>query len=196
MTTITFNPPEAERSLRERLDSLERDTNRCYTRIEGMPPAPFPAVLYAFATIDYLSSCWQGWNDSKGDPAKKQTVRIADFLEQVCHYGWAESQIAVALWRHKLMHTGEPRLLRDTATNEVYGWEINFEGKDHMALVGPGGARGRVFHINPRTLVKDLREAVFGAGGYWDQLQASPDLQAKFVAFMYETDSYTVKIRI
>ena len=50
----TFGREWAERVLRERLDSLDNDTRRCFWPIPGGPgPAFFPAVLYGFATIDY-----------------------------------------------------------------------------------------------------------------------------------------------
>ncbi len=88
----TFDAAEAERLLRERLDSLENDTKRCFVPIAGLQAAPFPAVLYAFATVDYLSSCWKGWNRK---PGGDQTKRLVQFLMKFCRYGKRESRIAV-----------------------------------------------------------------------------------------------------
>jgi hypothetical protein len=191
-----FDPTMAERVLRAKLDSLDNDTRRCFAPMADVPPAPFPAVLYGLATVDYFSSCWRGWNESQNDPAKKQTERIADFLEQVCGYGRMESQIAVAMWRHKAMHTGEPRLLRNRDTGEVYLWEIDASGVAHMTLTSLGGTPAAYrFQMNPFTLAADLGKAVFGTGGYWDQLVGSADQQAKFLAFMQETESYTIRIK-
>lgn len=192
----TFDPVIAEAKLRERIESLENDTLRCFWKIDDGPgPAFFPAVLYAYATIDYLSSCWAGWNDSKGNRSKNQTMRMATFLEKYCRYGKRECQIAVSLWRHKLMHTGEPRVLRNAVTNEVYKWEIDSAGKSHMELV-PLSAPGEFgFQVNPLTLVQDLRAGVLGAGGYLAELRQSPDLQQMFLDFMQETESYNITLR-
>src|SRR2546430_3880448 len=108
------NPSEGKKLRRRRLRSLALDTKRCFRRIPNLPLASFPAVLYAFATIDYLSSCWQGWNEQpKKGKRRSQTKRIVGFLVRFCHYSKKESQIAVEVWRHKLMHTGEPRLVND-----------------------------------------------------------------------------------
>ena len=194
MRTV-FNPGAAKTLLRARLSSLERDTKRCFAPIDNLAPAPFPAVLYAFATIDYLSSCWRGWNDSKRNPRRKQTERLESFLVRICRYGKKESRIAVMLWRHKLMHTGEPRLLRNKTGKEIYAWQIHGRGKSHMKLVKRGKS-GRFtvfkFQLNPFVLARDLRQAVFGKGGYWDKLKASKNLQRKFLAFMRETSRYTI----
>lgn len=124
-----FDLKEAEAIITERVESLVRDTKRCLDPA-GQPAggsAFFPAVLYAFATIDFLSSCITGWNDRKSaptnhQPAECQTPRMEGFLTDTCGYGKIESKIAVAIWRHKLMHTGEPRTLRNKKNGDRYHW--------------------------------------------------------------------------
>jgi hypothetical protein len=199
MAKATFNPPDVRRMFEQRLDSLDNDTKRCFALIEGVQAAPFPAVLYGFSTVDYFSSGWKGWNDSNFGRKKKkrrnQTKRLVGFLVRFMSYGKKESQVAVSVWRHKLMHTGEPRLLRNKKKNELYGWEIDDESPDHMKLVPVTG--GRATHklvLNPCTLASDLREAIFGAGQYWDQLQTSALLQARFMRFLKEIGSYTIEL--
>jgi len=158
--------------------------------------APFPAVLYTFATIDYFSSCWKGWNEDKKKQRKGgQTRRIKQFLKTWLKYGNKESQLAVDVWRHKLMHTGEPRLTRNTKTNKVYGWQIHSEGTDNMKLVTLPGTKKKVFQINPFAVATDLREAIFGTGCYFDQLKANKRYQDRFKAFQGELEGYEITIR-
>lgn len=190
-----FDAEIARKTFQERIDSLDNDVQRCFWPIKDGPgPAFFPAVLYAFATIDYLSSCWAGWNDSKGDRSKSQTKRITDFLVKYCQYENKESQIAVNVWRHKLMHTGEPRVVRNVAASELYEWEINTNGQTHMKLVHIDGAGRYRLQINPVTLVHDLRNGVLGPGGYLQDLRQSPNLQKQFQDFIQETNTYTISI--
>src|SRR6266498_4982554 len=139
MAKATFNPADVRQLFEQRLDSLDNDTKRCFAPIKDVQLAPFPAVLYAFATVDYFSSCWKGWNDPIFGRKKKkrpnQTKRLVSFLMRFLRYGKKEIQVAVSVWRHKLMHTGEPRLLRNKKKTEIYGWEINEGASDHMKLV-------------------------------------------------------------
>jgi hypothetical protein len=198
MAKATFNPPAVRQMFEQRLDSLDNDTKRCFTPINDIQAAPFPAVLYAFSVVDYFSSCWKGWNDPIFGRKKKrrnQTRRLVSFLVRFLPYGKRESQVAVSVWRHKLMHTGEPRLLRNEKKTEKYGWEINEESPDHMRLVPvTGGSATHKLVLNPCALGRDLREAIFGVGRYWDQLEASALLQARFLRFLKEIRSYTIDL--
>jgi hypothetical protein len=199
MAKTSFNACDVRLMFEQRLDSLDNDTKRCFAPIDGLQFAPFPAVLYAFSTVDYFSSAWKGWNDPvfgrKKKKRRNQTKRLVAFLARFIRYGKKESQIAVSVWRHKLMHTGEPRLVRNKTKTEKYGWEISYESPDNMKLVPvTGGSATHKLVLNPLTLAKDLREAVFGAGRYWDQLQDSILLQARFLRFRNEIKSYTIEL--
>ncbi len=110
-------------------------------------------------------------------------------------YGNRESQLAVDVWRHKLMHTGEPRLTRNTKTAKIYGWQIDPDGTDNMKLVTLAGTKQRVFQINPFTVAKDLREAIFGTGRYFDQLKAKKRYQDRFKSFQSELEGYQITIK-
>jgi hypothetical protein len=203
MTKLAYIASDVRAMFDERLTSLDNDMKRCFAHIDGIQLAPFPAVLYGFATVDYFSSCWKGWNDSGFGRKKKrrpnQTKRMVGFLVRFMGYGKKESQVAIAMWRHKLMHTGEPRLLwtkkKKKIKREIYGWEISPEATEHMKLVDVTGATAtHKLVLNPFTLAKELREAVFGAGQYWDQLQASALLQARVLRFRKEIRSYTIEL--
>lgn len=156
---------------RDRIDSLEHDTNRCFWPISdpGAPgPAFFPAVMYCFATIDYFSSFWAGWN-RHAPQDQNQTDRMAAFQEKYLLYPRKEGQIAIHFWRHKLMHTAEPRRLRDPVTNEEYLWSTGASKQHHMRLVAEDPQRF-LLHFCPLVFVRDLRDGVFGPEGYLPQL--------------------------
>jgi hypothetical protein len=189
-----FDISAAEKRFRERIESLELDTKRCYSKVLDLPFAHYPAVLYAFATINYFSSFWAGWNKKRPDPTTDQTKRIVGFLERYCKYGSKESTLAVKTWRHLLIHTGEPRILRNKNTGDVYVWEIHAEGTTHMKLdpIDPPGHFK--FQYNPFTLVCDLRVGVLGPNGYLDELRSNQKFQANFDAFIQELEGYEIEL--
>ncbi len=191
----TFNAQSARAQFENRIGSLEADTKRCFWEIPGGPGAAFfPAVLYAFATIDYFSSYWAGWNDSGGDRAKNQTNRLTSFMVKYLGYAAKESKIAVNIWRHKLMHTGEPRVLRARTGSERYLWETGINLQNHLKLDPTGAPNEFAIRFDSYAIVRDLRIGVFGSSGYLQDLSASQDLQQKFLACFNEMETYTVDV--
>lgn len=203
---MAINPPgpafttadlsRAREIFRDRVDSLEHDISRCFWKISepGAPgPAFFPAVMYSLATLDYFSSFWAGWNQ-RAPQGQNQTDRMVAFAERYLLYPRKEGQIAIHFWRHKLMHTAEPRLLRDPATNEAYYWSTGANPQNHMRLV-PTDAQSFTLHFCPFALVRDLRDGVFGPDSYFQQLRADPDLQAKYRQCFTEFEGYEINIK-
>jgi hypothetical protein len=175
---------------RARIDSLRNDVMRCFwpiasaSPIGGRSPAvvynppqfsPFPAIMYCFSTVDYFSSFWEGWNDghSAHHPAgRSQTHRIVDFLCTFVRYPRREAYVAVNLWRHKLMHTAEPRLLTTGETPaRVFQWLCGPDVESHMRLRQPDSTKSEyVLPFGCNEFVRDLEEGVFGALGYFPAL--------------------------
>ncbi|MBI3800555.1 MAG: hypothetical protein HY268_26710 [Deltaproteobacteria bacterium] len=155
-------------------------------------PAFFPAVMYCFATIDYFSGFWAGWNQS--GPGKNQTDRMIDFLDRYLLYPRKESQLAVHFWRHKLMHTSEPRKLHNADNNEVYVWRTGTGLEHHMELA-PLEGQEFCLDLDPLTFVGDLRTGIFGPSGYFQELRGYADLQAKYLTCLCELESYRVKLK-
>jgi len=187
----------ARELFRARIDSLEHDTKRCFWPISepGAPgPAFFPPVMYCFATLDYFSSFWAGWNQ-RAPHGQNQTDRMIAFSEKYLLYPRKESQIAIHFWRHKLMHTAEPRVLRDPATNESYVWSIGTSQENHMRLVGTDDPTKFVLHLSPFVFVLDLREGLFGPTGYFRDLQSNSDLQSKYRTCLTEFESYEITVK-
>src|SRR5438094_8542195 len=134
----------ARSSFRGRIDSLRSDVLRCFwpitnpSGVPGVPSpavvygppqfAPFPAIMYCFATVDYFSSFWEGWNDSQHCPNKRrQSSRMTDFLCKFLRYRRKAAYLAISVWRHKLMHTSEPRVVRSTEPR-TYVWSCGIGG--------------------------------------------------------------------
>jgi hypothetical protein len=120
---------------------------------------------------------------------------MIDFLEKYLKYRRKESAVAIQLWRHKLMHTAEPRNLKDSTSNETYGWflyggTMGFSKDRHWAFAKDGNEV--ILSIAIPYLVADLRDGVFGSDMYFDELCKSPDLQDKFEKFQNELESYTL----
>jgi hypothetical protein len=185
---------DLRRQFRGRLSSLDNDAKRAFYPIARVGYAPFPIAMYAFATIDYFSSFWAGWNDRKNRPKsdkRSQKKRMADFLERYLGYPQKETQLAIDIWRHKLMHTGEPRPLKEGPT--TYGWSIADRDSKHWKLVKLGRRRFRL-HVGIFNLVQDLRTGVLGTNGYFNELKCSLALQHKARAFIKEAESYNFRL--
>ena len=200
MSTAMMTSEELHRVrelFRERIDSLEHDTKRCFWPISepGAPgPAFFPSVMYCFATLDYFSSIWAGWNQAR--PAgQNQTDRMVAFSVKYLLYPHKESQIAIHFWRHKLMHTAEPRVLEESSTHEYYYWSIGAGNENHMTLVKTDDPKKFKLHFSPLTFVKDLREGVFGPTGYFRDIQSDVDLQDKYRRCYSEYKNYKITIK-
>ncbi len=196
MATLTTFDPQAVRSqFEERIGSLEADTNRCFWKIEGGPgEAYFPPIFYAFATIDYFSSYWAGWNDPAGDRTKRQTTRLVDFMVKYFGYERRASTVAVAIWRHKLMHTAQPRVLRARNGIDRFTWETGINLKDHVTLSPTGTPNEFMVRFDSYAVIRDLRRGVLGPSGYFSDLCTSPDPQQKCLACYNEMENYTVDV--
>ncbi len=188
---------DARDQFRGRIDSLESDSRRCFWPIQdpGAPgPAFFPPVMYAFATVDYFSSFWEGWNER--EIGRNQTKRMADFMERYLLYPQKESQLAIAFWRHKLMHTAEPRALTDTDTHERYLWLMGTppDITHHMRLRPiPDKLKESVLEFCVFDMIRDLREGVFGPRGSFEDLRANVKRQRCYRKCLKEFESYTFK---
>lgn len=108
-------------------------------------------VMYCFSSIDLLSYFWRG-------SAKDQTERMKDFMVRFMHYGEAESKLAVVMWRHKLMHTSEPRSLVGSKGRKRYTWLLHWHTElpreHHMKFQDTDDSR--ILMMSLVNLVRDL----------------------------------------
>lgn len=183
---------DAKDAFEARIHSLEVDVAKCLsTSTPGI--AFFPAVLYAFATLDFFSSYWAGWNE--GGKGRNQTDRMVSFSEHFLSYPRKEAQIAVNIWRHKLMHTSQPRVVTNADTDERYLWSTGHETAGHMQLVATGTPNEFRLHFAPFVFCQELRAAVFGPNGYFAKLSTSADLQHRWRSCHTEFESYKIKVK-
>jgi len=181
----------------ERLDSLENDVRRCFIDIPGGPaPAFFPAVMYTMSTLDFLSSCYAGWNSThqneKRQRGRDPTKRMVDFLIRFTRYERRLCLLAVDIWRHKLMHTGQPRMVVARWQKVLIGWRIDAGSDAGLKTIKDGDGNIRTVEINPIRFARDLRDACLGPTGYLSELRASTDLMMKYVEFESEVNNYTL----
>src|SRR3989344_1163826 len=122
----------AKAVLRGKVASLRNDYKKAFAppNDESSQPAPFPIAMYVMSALDLLSSCEAGWNFGGGN----QTDRMVDYLVDHFHYDRISSVVAVTSFRHQLMHTSEPRLIKDTNTNDMYYWKLADTSNRHMQL--------------------------------------------------------------
>lgn len=64
------------------------------------------------------------------DPAISQTKRLRALFSEMTDDPEATA-VAVQLWRHTLMHFGDPIAFTDTATGQKYSWLLHW-GEDHL----------------------------------------------------------------
>ena len=143
---------------------------------------------------------WATENKSYREHTRKkahqnQTERMVTFSERYLLYSRKESRIAIHFWRHKLMHTAEPRVLRDPTTNESYIWSTGISQENHMRLVAMDTPTTFMLHFSPFVFVHDLREGIFGPTGYFQGLQSDLDFQSKYRTCLTEFESYEIIIK-
>ncbi len=188
---------KAKKVLRVMIYDLEYEARLFYTRIVKRNwkrhPKHFSRTLYAymmtcFAYVDLFSSYWKG-NDSN------QTPRMIEFMVKYLGLGRLESELAVQVWRHKLMHTSEPRWLAGTKTGTEYGWLLHWSTdqlprEEHFSWQVPGSGRKQVLQLNLLSLIEDLRR---GVEKYLQDLSTDPSLQKKWYAFDSDLEVYDFK---
>ncbi len=92
------------------------------------PYTSYGFVMVAFSKVDLYGQYWF--------PAeKRQHCRMLSFLRTYLDYPEKESDIAIHLWRHNLMHTSEMRPLVDNRDGSRYLWLFHYRlGSEHMRI--------------------------------------------------------------
>jgi hypothetical protein len=169
----------ADRFLRERCDSLEKDVRHCVLHDGATPdwPAPFPALLYCFSTIDLLGALYSG-NASRNAPIAEQAN---DYIIDVMKYPALQADLLQRQFGHKLFHLAQPKP-RIAHSGHVYYWGYTHsDSRLHLEIIPrPGSASDFDFWISITSLAADITDSVFRSGGYLDMLRGSPKLQDNF----------------
>lgn len=115
------------------------------------------------------------------------------FWRNICSTPKKKAQLAVTVWRHKLMHTGEPRLLKENFT--VYNWSISDQTNKHWTIENTGKDEC-LLSVGICNLISDLRQGVFGPQGYFCELRVDRNLQNHYANFLKEIQNYSFAIQI
>ncbi|MFB3812726.1 MAG: hypothetical protein ACE14L_01335 [Terriglobales bacterium] len=176
---------DATNSLTALLDDFEWEIRSLYDalilqnwdRPEPRGRARFPHILYGcvmwcFSFVDLVSCCWKGALSSQG-----QSKRIVDFLQNYLHRPRFECSVAVNIWRHKMMHTAEPRRLHENgiAFHWLLHWGDELPKDQHFSM----SADGKTFRMALFYLVQDVRTAL---NCYLAELAVDSMLRANFDA--------------
>src|SRR5215467_1445838 len=162
----------AERFLRERCDSLEKDVRHCVLHDGATPdwPAPFPALLYCFSTIDLLGALYSG-NASANAPIAKQAK---DYIIDVMKYPALQADLLHRQFGHKLFHLAQPKP-RIAYNGHVYHWGYTHnDSRLHLQIIArPGSATNFEFENSITSLPGDITASVCLSGGYLYMLRGS-----------------------
>ena len=167
--------------LQKELERLDTEARTIYRELVlpnwGKTLHGFPDVLYGFmmgvyARVDLASAYWKGSFES-------QTRRMVGFLDVYVSSDHEANSVSVQMWRHKLMHTSQPRFLRNETTNKIYCWLLHWwehlPSEQHYTFVETNDSR--ILNIGLIYLISDLKR---GIERFLQDLGASADLKSKF----------------
>ena len=169
----------------ERVHSLEQDVVRCVAAL-----APFPALLYCFATTNLLGALHAGNASRNADNAKL----AADFMRTYMHYQSPGPELLLKVFRHKITHLAEPRAVV-RHEGKLISWVIMHDSpSQHLAVQAVADGAGvqvtdswflpatHTFTVSIHTLVQDIVRGTTGPRVYLAALGQSTALQANFAA--------------
>ncbi|WP_316367555.1 hypothetical protein [Candidatus Thiodiazotropha sp. CDECU1] len=175
----------ARRLLKVRIDSLEKDVSFCILENtnNGSWPAPFPALLYCFSTIDLLGTLY--WKCTLTDEQQQSsctskidfgiTNKSLNYMTDYMRYPELEAKLIQKVFRHKLVHMAQP-LPKARYGKKNYSWQyFHNDRSNHLSIVNVENNTYR-FSVSIWSFVEDIKDSVFGPRGYLDGLaRDTPD---------------------
>lgn len=177
--------------VKNRLDSLENDINRCIpnprAKMESTQPAPFPALMYCFSIVELLGSLYAG--NARSRDTVQNTIR---YMEKYLRYPKDKLSLLLKIYRHKIVHLSQPKFAM-LYNNQIVAWKYddNIPAK-HLTIdpisidvLIPGGV-GKI-HCSAQYIVSisafkdDIKTSVLSPNGYLQDLRNDTDLRNKFV---------------
>jgi len=177
-----------------KLNSFEREAQEVYKtlvlphwggELHGFPYTLYGYMMTCFAHIDLLSSYWKGRDN-------RQTERMIAFMNEYISPNREANSVAVQVWRHKLMHTAEPRFLTNQTTGKVYKWLLHWH--EHLPIeqhyTFQENADMKALNIGLMYLIGDIKR---GVQKYLTDMETSNQLQENYERFQSELDSYRLR---
>jgi hypothetical protein len=189
-----LNVSTVQNDILTKLNAFEREVQEVYKtlvlphwggELHGFPCTLYGYMMTCFAHIDLLSAYWKG-NDNS------QTGRMIAFMGEYISPNREANSVAVQVWRHKLMHTSEPRFLTNRTTGKVYKWLLHW--REHLPIdqhyTFQETSDMKSLNIGLMYLIGDIKK---GAEKYLTDLAASRQLQKNYEKFQNALDSYNLK---
>jgi len=192
----------AKKFISERINSLEKDVRHCLFQCGPDAPAPFPALLYCFATIDLLGALYFG-NASKDAPTSEQSKK---YMERFMGYTAEQAKLLQDLFRHKLVHLAQPKPILIDGSRHI-SWVYHHKNREKylqlealpkkekiLLLQNLSVECDHIFHVSIFHLVEDIKRSIRKPDGYFALLENSPDLQDKFEKAISQIYDYKVRL--
>jgi hypothetical protein len=177
-------------TVEQAVNSLRRDVKNCLrNKIE---PAPFPAILFCFSTVNLLGALVAGRAD-KNAPNKEISIC---YMTRFMHYSHENAEILIDLFRHKLVHLAQPRPVIRYGPEVMMTWATHHNNRS-LHLKRETLPQGSVldgydilpgwdirvthrFNISIMDFTLDIKDSAMGSNGYLKKLKHCPDLQAMY----------------
>jgi hypothetical protein len=169
------------------VNSLWRDVNNCLKN--KLEPAPFPAILFCFSTIDLLGSLVSG----RAHKNVHTTAQSIKYMTCFMDYSTENATILIDLFRHKLVHLAQPSPLIRYGL-QVITWKHHHQNRrfhlkkiplEQSSEIGDVPSHWHIqvtheFNISIIDFAIDIKNSAMGPNGYFEMLEKSPYLQAKY----------------
>ena len=168
----------ARNMLKERTDSLQSDVRYCILLNKGTQdwPAPFPALLYCFSTIDLLGALYAGDAQS----SQGMSERSKGYMTKIMRYTERQAELLQKVFRHKIVHLAQPNPVINYK-GRLYTWYYDHNNRGiHLEEVPTGEPDVVRLCISIWSLVEDIVDSVYKPNGYLHQLDTEEDLRLKF----------------
>jgi hypothetical protein len=174
----------ARNILKERTDSLLKDVRYCVLRNQGTQdwPAPFPALLYCFSTIDLLGALYGGDAREKqrgNEPRTRVTELARVYMTEMMKYPDEKSKLLQKVFRHKIVHLAQP-IPKVEYGGKIYTWYLEHNNRVIHLEIKHKKSNDFLFCVSIYSLAEDIVDSVYKPNGYVHELENTEDLQLKF----------------
>ena len=170
----------ARRLLKERTDSLQKDVCFCILDNAGHRnwPAPFPALLYCFSTIDLMGALfWKCTLTDKIQQAKcDQDIergvsnKSLNYMLEFMRYPELEANLIQKIFRHKLVHLAQPLPISEYC-GKKYSWRyLHNDRSQHLRFREDGVTGTSAFQVSIWSLTEDIVDSIIGPNGYLERI--------------------------
>jgi hypothetical protein len=171
-----------------RIKLLEKSVKRCLDApYSDTSPDPFPALLYCFSIVDLLGALLAG--NASGTCTTRQS---RDYMTQLMGYTEEQARLLQALYRHKLVHLGQPPPVIEDHHRRISWYIVHTQPMGHLLLEKLQEKKvysltksasfefDHTFRVSITDLVLDIKRSVKEQRGYLDRLERSAELKRNF----------------